>query len=147
MQYREKLIELIFETEDHEAYFEWVSAHPILDRVDILKEFKDILQEIFDTTGDDSLIEIAAEMEKIADEYQEIYLEQQLIAIKYELAIEDRDRLLKKLERMREYIRKCIETNAPNAEEMKELAIKMIESDKKDESYDPANWNWFLDGN
>jgi hypothetical protein len=30
---------------------------------------------------------------------------------------------------------------------MKELAIKMIESDKKDESYDPANWNWFLDGN
>jgi len=152
MQYREKLIELIFETEyDEETLFDWISEQPVLDQVDILNEFRDLIQDMLEEAEDESLNETMAEFDKAIDEYKESYLDEQLANLKYELAVTERDKavaeMLESIAGVRAYIRECIETNAPNAEAMKGLARKLIELDKNDGLYDPANWDWFVDEN
>ena len=146
MQYKEKLLDLIFD-EDDKALFNWILEQSVLDQVDILREFKQLVQEMLEDINDDSQAEVLQLLDKKIDEYQESYLDEKLAQLQYEMAVEERDKLVVEMEdkihRIRLYIKECIDTNAPNAQEMKEMAKGMIELEKKDGFYKPENWAWF----
>lgn len=146
MQYKQKLLDFIFD-DNNNALFDWILAQPVLEQVDILKEFKQLIQELLNDINDDSQNELLLLLDKKIDEYQENYLDELLAQLKLEIALEERDKAFEEMnntiKKMRLYLKECIETNAPNAKEMKELAHKMIELEKKDGYYDPANWTWY----
>jgi ATP-dependent Lon protease len=146
MQYRDKILALIFD-ESETALFDWIEEQPVLEQVDILKEFREIMQEMLAEAEDDSQKENLRLLEKQIDIYQEAYLDEQLAALKLEMASEEQDKIFEEIEEriqgVRDYIRECIETDAPNAAAMKEMAIAMIASEKKNGVYDKNNWLWF----
>lgn len=146
MQYKQKLLDLIFD-DNNNALFEWILAQPVLEQVDILREFKQLIQEMLNDIDDDSQNELLLHLDKKIDEYQENYLDEQLLALKHDVLVDERDKMVEemwdRIRRIRLYLKECIETNAPNAKEMKELARGMIELEKKDGYYDPANWTWY----
>ena len=43
---------------------------------------------------------------------------------------------------MRAYARECIETNAPNAAEMRALTVHIIAYEKGNGTYNPDDWTW-----
>lgn len=147
MQYKQKLLDLIFD-EDDAALFNWILPHPVLEQVDILKEFKQLVQEMLADINDDSQAQALQLLDKKIDDYQESYLDEKLAQLQYEMAVEERDKLViemeDKIHRIRLYIKECIDTNAPNAKEMKEMAKGMIDLEKKDGFYKPENWAWFI---
>jgi hypothetical protein len=146
MQYKQKLFELIFD-EDENALINFIVSHSVLDQVDILNEYKELVQELMDEFEDDSQNELLQLMSYKIEAYQEAYLNEKLAQLQYEMAVEERDKLVEemwtKIEGIRLYLKECIQTNAPNANEMKKLAKEMIEIEKKDGYYDPKNWDWF----
>jgi hypothetical protein len=85
---------------------------------------------------DESQNELLLHLDKKVDEYQIHYLDEQLLALKHDVLVDERDKMVEemwdKIRRMKLYLKECIETNAPNAIEMKELARGMIELEKKD---------------
>ncbi|CAN5216656.1 hypothetical protein BH09BAC2_BH09BAC2_09910 [soil metagenome] len=145
MKYKEKLLELIFEEDD--AFANWVATFPVLEQIDIYKEYTQVIQQLLDDVGDDSQAEFMQEFNKEIDELQERYLDVQVDQLKNDMAVDQIDKNFEEMEdrvrRIRLYLKECIETNAPNAEEMKQLAKDMIALEKKDNLYDPANWSWF----
>ena len=146
MQYKEKLLDLIFD-DNNDALFNWILAQPVLEQVDILKEFKQLVQQMLDDINDESQNEKLQHLDKKIDEYQENYLDEQLLALKHDILVDERDKMVEemwdRIRRIRLYLKECIETNAPNAQEMIKLAKGMIDLEKRDGYYDPANWSWF----
>ena len=45
---------------------------------------------------------------------------------------------------VREYVMDCIVNNDDNADAMRELAAKMIQSEKENDIFDPNNWSRIL---
>ena len=146
MQYKEKILELIFDDND-EALFEWIETQPLLEQVDILKEFREISQNLLAEVNDTSRAHTLIQLEKRTEQYQEAILDEQLASLKLEMALKERDKAVDDMEKsiigIRDYLRECIETNAPNAKEMKALAKNMIELEKQNNLYDPENWTWY----
>ena len=64
------------------------------------------------------------------------------------MAIETQEKTFDKLDEIHEgskaYIIECITTNAPNAAEMRELALKMIELEKDSGIYNADDWSAIL---
>ncbi len=97
MQYKEKLLDLIFD-EDDKALFNWILEQSVLDQVDILREFKQLVQEMLEDINDDSQAEVLQLLDKKIDEYQESYLDEKLAQLQYEMAVEERDKLVVEME-------------------------------------------------
>ncbi len=145
MSYRQKIEELMWD-ENENALTEWIETQPVLEQTDILKEVKTVMQQLLAEIDDNSQKETLEELDKKIDAYQETILDEQLASLKYDLAVKERDKAFAKMDEavagIREYVKECVTTNAPNAKEMKELAFKMIELEKDNGTYDPANWDW-----
>jgi hypothetical protein len=146
MHYKDKILALIFD-ENENALFDWIAEQPVLEQVDILKEFKAIAQEMLAGTEDESQKEDFRVFEKQIDIYQETYLDEQLALLKLEMATDDLDKsfaeMYANIQGVRNYIKECIETDAPNATAMKEMAIQIIALEKQNGFYDKTNWLWF----
>jgi RNA processing factor Prp31 len=147
MQYKEKILELIFST-DSEALNTWIASHPELERVDIYRELKEIVQNVMAESEDSEQAEaLCAELEKKTNDYEDACLDAQVASLKVDLAETQLDKAVEEMDKtyqgMKEYIRECIETNAPNAAEMKEMAAQLIASEKEHGLYDIDNWLWF----
>lgn len=143
MEYREKLLSMIFD-EDDETFTQWLESHSPLDQVQILKELKELSEELLTEEQKPGIQTQLDALGTKSDEYQELYLDEQMAKLNLEMAIQDRDRLLGEMDKtvtgMRDYVKDCILTNAPNAKEMKLLAQKIIALEKENGNFDPANW-------
>ena len=64
------------------------------------------------------------------------------------MAIEDRDKQMQEMhdsvDGIREYIKECIEANAPNAPQMRELAQQVIHYQKEAGLYKAKDWDFLL---
>lgn len=146
MEYREKILELIFDENDEEAFEKWLVAQSPLDQVDILRELNEIVKEIHEEEGDEEGRQFIETLDQKADEYQEAYLDEKLAELHYEIALTERDRAFAEADRrvagIKAYARECIETNAPNADKMREAMVHVIAYEKSSGTYDPATWTW-----
>ena len=146
MQYKYQILELLANKNEF-ALFEWIEQQPVLEQVDILNEFKEVMQEMLAEVDDESQKENIRLIEKQINLYQEAYLDEQLEGLKLQMAIDERDKAVANMDEavngIRIYLQECIESNAENANEMKELAKKIIESEKETGVYNPNNWLWF----
>ena len=145
MIYQEKILELIFDKSDN-ALFDWVSAQPVLEQVNILKEFREIVQDMLAKAHDSSQSDTLVKFETTIDTYQEAYLDEQLASLQVDIAIIERDKIVnemyQKMQEIRESLQVAVETNAPNAKEMKELAKSIIALEKQNGIYNPIKWSW-----
>ena len=145
MIYHEKILELVFDKSDN-ALFDWVSAQPVLKQVNILKEFREIVQDMLANAYDNSQADTLIKFETTIDAYQEAYLDEQLASLQVDIAIIEREKIVnemyQKMQEIRESLQVAVETNAPNAKEMKELAKSIIALEKQNGIYNPIKWSW-----
>ncbi len=143
MEYRDILLQYFFD-DNIEDMIEWMSTQPILQQMDILREMKEILNEKLRAQPAGNKNERYLNLDKMINEHQEKIINEQMAILKYELVEKERDHLYaemnKRLTGSRAYIIECIINNAPNAAEMKRLAMKIIHLEKENGSYDENNW-------
>ena len=135
MQYKKKLIELIL-AEDEIAFTKWINEQPLIEQPDILREFKQLVEELIEEDIATMPEEDVEQIGVLADNYEEDILDAQVALLMHEVATEDRRKWIIS------NIKERIETNAPNAEAMKQLARLLIEKEKKENIFNPADWDW-----
>ena len=138
MKYKKKLIELML-AEDEIAFTQWINEQPLIEQPDILREFKQLVEELIEEDIATMPEEDVEQIGVLADNYEEDILDAQVALLMHEVATEDRRKWIIS------NIKERIETNAPNAEAMKQLARLLIEKEKKENIFNPADWDW-LDG-
>lgn len=149
MKYREKLLELIFD-EDDNAMIEWLEAQPLLDQPEILRELKELSEEIAAENGDDisGMVEGFEEFDEKINQYQEAVLDEKLAEAQLVMAQQDLDKQMLEIDEavsgVREYVMDCITNNEENADAMRELAQKIMQLEKDNGTFDPENWSRIL---
>lgn len=141
-KYTEKIIYYLEADVADEAFMQWVEEQPLLDQPDIMREFKQIVTKrlnergIFDYDFEDMDEDIANYEDKILDE--------KLAEANLVMAMQDQEKHMKIIDetvaQVREYIINCIINKEENAEAMKELAAKVIASEKETGVYEEKNW-------
>ncbi len=147
MQYKETLLELIFST-DKDALATWIRAQPALERVDICRELKEVLPAVMEARGKGKeAAAYCAQLEKAANELEESYLDAQLASLTADLAdtrlAESMDKLDKAMQKLRQYLRECLEAGGPNTAGMIETIAGIIASEKENNMYAADEWLWF----
>jgi hypothetical protein len=143
MSYYQKIKELI-EDENDQALHVWVMAQPLAEQLAITQTIKDVLRDMLAADDSEEKKIMLQQMDNFTDAYNDAVLDEHIATVKYKKAVEERDKAMAEIEEatagVRAYVIECITTNAPNAEAMKELAAKMIESEKEHGLFDPLNW-------
>ncbi|WP_264520516.1 hypothetical protein [Flavobacterium sp. N1994] len=149
MKYRKKLLELIFD-ENENAMLEWLEAQPILEQPDILRELKELSEEIANENGDDisEMVEGYDTFDEKIDLYEDAVLDEKQAEANLVMAQEELDKKMLEIDEavigVREYIMDCIVNNEDNADAMRELAEKIMQSEKDNDIFDPKNWSRIL---
>lgn len=149
MKYREKLLALIFDDDDN-AMMEWISAQPIIEQPDIFRELKAIGEEAAAENGDDihEMVEGFDKFDERIDLYEDAVLDEKLAEANLVMAQQELDKTMQEMDEavagVREYVMDCIVNNEDNAEAMKELAEKMMQSEKDNDIFDSKNWSRIL---
>lgn len=145
MNYKEKILELIF-NENDDALMAWIGSQPLIEQPDIFRELKQLVEEIGRERGAPPGLNSKemAEWDKKINEYEEKILTEKLAEDNYIMALEQQEKASKQIDEtvagIRKYIVDCIVTNAPNAKEMRKLAKEMIKLDKESGVYNPEDW-------
>ena len=146
MKYREKLLELIFDDNEN-AMMDWIAAQPIIEQPDIFRELKALSEEVAAEDGNDinEMVEGFDKFDERIDLYEDKILDEKLAEANLIMAQEDLDKTMleidKRVDGVRNYVMDCIVNNEENAEAMKELAEKLMQSEKDNEMFDPKNWS------
>jgi len=135
-EYRTKLIELIL-AEDADAFTKWITEQPLITQPDILREYQELVQELIAEDIATMPEEDVEQIGVLADNYEEDILDAQVALLMHEVETEERIKFIVNS------LRESIETNAPNAEEMKILARALIEIEKRKGIFNPTVWDWF----
>ena len=149
MKYREQLLELIFD-DDENAMMNWIESMPLLEQPDIFRELKAISEEAAAENGDDinEMVENFDKFDEKIDLYEDKILDEKLAEANLVMAQQELDKKMLEMDEtvsgVREYIMDCIVNNEENAEAMKELAEKLMQSEKEHEIFDPNNWSRIL---
>jgi hypothetical protein len=149
MKYREKLLELIFDDND-DALIAYIEAQPLLDQADIMREFKELTEEMVKENGDDiyEIVEDFDQFDKRIDLFEDAILDEKLAEANLIMAQEELDKKMLEMDEVvagvRGYVMDCIVNNEENAEAMKELAEKLMQSEKDNGIFDPKNWSRIL---
>lgn len=149
MKYREKLLELIFDDNDN-AIIVWLEAQPILEQPDILRELKALSEEMSEENGDDiyEMVEGFDKFDQGINLYEEAILDEKLAEANLVMAQQDLDKKMQEIDEavigVREYVMDCIVNNEYNADAMRELAEKIMQSEKDNDIFDPKNWSRIL---
>lgn len=143
MKYREKIHELIFD-DNPNALIEWIATQPLLEQVEILKEFKQMAMQNMFRSNNLSIMKSLKKFTKQIDAYEKAVLEEIKAEREYKKALEDQERSMKELEEatlgVKKYVIDCIVNNEPNANEMRGFAEKIIAMEKDSGTYDPLFW-------
>jgi hypothetical protein len=146
MKYEEKLLELMFDT-DSNALVRWVKSHPILEQVEIAKEYAAIIKKRLHAKGDYNNDHLCDEMIAKAETMQESFLDEQLANLKYELAMLELEEAEAEFDEayaaLISHLRQCVEANGTDAAEARAVVANIIAQQKKDGFYDPLEWDWF----
>lgn len=147
MSYYQKIKELI-EDVNEDALRVWMMAQPLTEQLAITETLKEVIADIW---GDEDSMEKRiklAQLDNVLEDYVDKNLDTYNAKVEYEKAVEKRDNAFAEMEEqiegIRAYIIECVTTNAPNAKEMKELALQIIEMEKVQGVYDPENWKGVL---
>lgn len=135
MNYKEKLLDLIFNADDA-ALMSWIQSQPLIDQPDIFRSLKEIMEQTLKDEGKSADI-VAREMDeydKVIEKYQDLILNEKLAENQYIMAVEDQKKHEKqmhkgideKIDGIRRYVIDCIVTNAQNAKQMRKVAKEMI---------------------
>ena len=130
-----------------EGFNEWILQQPLILQPDIMREFVAVTKELAREKGIElNETDLDGYLEG-ADKYEEAILNEQVAAVNLEVAQLNRDAVMKDVEEARngikEYVRECVETNADNAEPMRQLAKQIMDLEIKDGLYEPEDWAWF----
>lgn len=143
MLYYQKIKELI-DDENENALADWINNQPLTEQLTITQTIKEVLQDMLAgaNTVDKNILQ--QQLDTFTGTYTDAVLDEHLALEKYKAAIDARDKAMAEIDEttagVRAYIIECITTNAPNAQAMKELAMKIIESEKEHGLFDPLNW-------
>lgn len=145
-KYTQALLNFLDGDEPDGNMMEWVEEQTLIDQPDIMREFKSLVEERLANSGitdfdfDDFDAQIAI--------YEEAILTEKLAEANLVMANDTLDKTMIEIEEtvtgVREYVMDCIVNNEDNAEAMKELAQKMMQSEKENEIFDPKNWSRIL---
>lgn len=143
MKYKEKLLEIVFDKNPN-AFHDWLIVQPLLEQVQILKEFKQMTLHNMFKSQDFSISETLKIFIKKIDEYEKAILIELEAEKKYNKALEEQEIAFKKMEETargaKQYVINCIVNNESNAPEMKELAQKIIALEKEQGHYNADFW-------
>lgn len=143
MQYREKILELIFD-EDEEAFVKWTQSQPRIEQPDVLREYRQICIELIEAKGREVPKDIFDSLEQKTNSYEDAILNEQLASLKYDLALKERDNTLQKFleeyNKLKDDIRLSIKTNREDKEILMDLAKDLIITEKENDMYDPETW-------
>jgi hypothetical protein len=125
MKYKQELLYWL-ERQDDDAFIQWLQSQPLLEQPDIMRELKLLVEENLIERGDlKNNITLFEGFNENVDDYEDKILDEKLAKAQLDMAIEDRDKQMQEMhdsvDGIREYIKECIETNAPNAPQMREL--------------------------
>ena len=143
MKYKEKLLELVFDT-NNQAFPDWLTAHPLLEQVEILKELKQMAFQNMFKSQDFSISETLKEFTTKIDDYKKAILVELEAESAYKKALEEQEKTMKKVEEatlgVKQYVINCIINKESNAAEMKDLAQKIIALEKEQGIYNAEFW-------
>ena len=147
MNYREQLLDYL-ENVDLNKILDWINSKPIIDHTDIFREFQQILREIYEATNDPDMLEQIEYYDTFIPEYEDKVLDEKLAEANYVMLLQEQEKAFAEMDRRiagsRRYIIDCIVNNEENAESMKELAHKMMNTEKENGFYDENNWKDIL---
>jgi hypothetical protein len=142
--YREELLCFLDRDEDFSNMQEWINSQPEFNQPDIYRELQAIFKELYEKTGEKDWIEKAKQIADNIDAFEDVLLDEKLAKALFRIELEkiefDPEKASEFLALIREPIIKSIISNTEDNKEMREIAQKAIESEKKLGIYDPANW-------
>jgi hypothetical protein len=151
MKYKEQLLEFIFNDDlEEDAMMNWVASMPLLEQPDILREFEELIRELAAAEGRDIEAEFPEinNLQSSIELYEDKILDEKLAEANLVMAQQELDKSVLKIDQtfegIRNYVMDCIVNNENNAEDMKELAKKMMQNEKDNGMYDPNNWSRIL---
>ena len=151
MKYKEQLLEFIFNDDlEEDAMMNWVVSMPLLEQPDILREFEELIRELAATAGRDIEVEFPEinNLQSSISLYEDKILDEKLAEANLVMEQQKFDKLMQemdeKIDGVRNYVMDCIVNNEDNAEDMKVLAQKLMQSEKVNDMFDPKNWSRIL---
>lgn len=151
MKYKEELLYWLEhqEDDDDEAFIAWLQSKPLLDQPEILRELKLLVEKNLIERGElQNNITLFEGYNDTVDNYEDKILDEKLAKAQLDMAIEDRDKQMQEMhdsvDGIREYIKECIEANAPNAPQMRELSNHVIHYQKEAGLYKAKDWDFLL---
>ena len=147
MKYKEQLLEFIFNDDlEEDAMMNWVASMPLLEQPDILREFEELIRELAAAEGRDIEVEFPEinNLQSSISLYEDKILDEKLAEANLVMEQQKLDKLMQemdeKIDGVRNYVMNCIVNNEDNAEDMKVLAQKLMQSEKVNDMFDPNNW-------
>ncbi len=145
MKYHAEVLDF-FKNKNQAKFMAWLERQSPLDQAAIMKELAGLMSQANASVGNKELREATNDLNKWADSYQEAYLEEKLAELNLEMAKDAANKAMADIDAatlgIKAYVRECIETNANNAEAMRELAQKIIEIEQKSGVYNAEEWAW-----
>lgn len=148
MKYKQELLYWL-ERQDDDAFMNWLQSQPLLEQTDIMRELKLLVEENLIERGKlDEFSPVFENYDATIDNYEDKILDEKLAKAQLEMATEQRDKQMQKMhdsvDGIRAYIKECIETNAPNAPQMRELSNQVIHYQKEAGLYKAEDWDFLL---
>lgn len=148
MKYKQELL-CWLELQDDDAFMKWLQSQPLLEQTDIMRELKLLVEENLIERGKlDEFGNVFENYDSTIDNFEDKILDEKLAKAQLDMALEDRDKVMQKINEsvdgIIEYIKECIETNAPNAPQMRELAQQVIHYQKEAGLYKAKDWDFLL---
>ena len=146
MKYKEKLLQLIQKGKNSQEFQEWLASQPILEQPAIMRELKQLSKLSLEEGGINSTYfeEYFEKYDAVIDKFEDTILDKKLGEQQLIMAQEDLEKLVQQMRKthpqLREQVIEAIVKNEPNAPLMRSLAKKIIELEKKDNSYNHENW-------
>lgn len=147
MSYYQTIRELVLDDND-DAIRDWMMAQPLTEQLAIIQTLKEVYADIVEEADMDDKEMLKQQLDNFLESYTDKTLDEHNARVKYDKAVKERDKAFAEMDErisgVRAYLIECVTTNAPNAKEMKELALKIIESEKEHGLYDPQNWQGII---
>ncbi len=144
---RKSIILDFIKNDDMKGFRSWVESFPLIEQPDIVREFKEVMQDIALEIGIEIPKEATDKLDKATEVYEESILDEQLASLKVDIIKKQKNETLERIKKnaddVRAYIKHSLETDAPDARDMYILALKLINIEKKENLYNQDNWWWF----
>lgn len=147
MKYEEQLL-MFINDDDDDAMMNWILRQSSLDQVDILRELRQLVEELAYDDREEETAAILARLDQSIEEFEDRVLDEKLAHALLQMAIEEDETILEQIEQANRdvgaYVIECIVNNKPNAKKMRQFAEGMMEMEKEYGTFNPENWKEIL---